>query len=93
MLRDDEQSTSAPRRYGLDEQRSGEYSDAVHFLSSLLARHALTEWDNAYAAYAELGFPLAHNARSRVVRLRGYGNAVNAEAAKAFVSSYLECRV
>lgn len=30
-------------------------------------------------------FPLAHGAASRVVRLRAYGNAINAEAAKTFI--------
>jgi len=32
-------------------------------------------------------FPLAHGAPSRVGRLRGYGNAINAEAAQAFIES------
>lgn len=35
-------------------------------------------------------FPLAHGATSRVGRLRAYGNAINAEAAKAFIRAYLE---
>lgn len=35
-------------------------------------------------------FPLAHGAAARVGRLRGYGNAINAEAAKAFIGAYLE---
>lgn len=35
-------------------------------------------------------FPLAHGAPARVGRLRGYGNAINAEAAAAFIQSYLE---
>lgn len=34
-------------------------------------------------------FPLAHGAAARVGRLRGYGNAINAEAATAFIESYL----
>lgn len=37
-------------------------------------------------------FPLAHGVAGRVGRLRAYGNAVNAEAAKEFVSAYLACR-
>lgn len=32
-------------------------------------------------------FPLAHGAPARVGRLRGYGNAINAEAATAFIES------
>lgn len=35
-------------------------------------------------------FPLAHGLPARVGRLRGYGNAINAEAAAAFVRAYLE---
>jgi len=35
-------------------------------------------------------FPLAHGAASRVVRLRAYGNAINAEAATQFIGAYLE---
>lgn len=37
-------------------------------------------------------FPLAHGAPARVGRLRAYGNAINAEAAEAFIRSYMECR-
>ena len=35
-------------------------------------------------------FPLVAGASSRVGRLRGYGNAINAEAAKAFIESVME---
>jgi DNA (cytosine-5)-methyltransferase 1 len=35
-------------------------------------------------------FPLAHGATSRVGRLRAYGNAINAEAAVAFIQAYEE---
>jgi DNA (cytosine-5)-methyltransferase 1 len=34
-------------------------------------------------------FPLAHGAPARVGRLRGYGNALNAEAATAFVQEVI----
>jgi DNA (cytosine-5)-methyltransferase 1 len=34
--------------------------------------------------------PLAHGAPARVGRLRGYGNAINAEAAQAWIEAYLE---
>jgi DNA (cytosine-5)-methyltransferase 1 len=37
-------------------------------------------------------FPLAHGAPARVGRLRGYGNAVDAIATKAFVQAVMECR-
>jgi DNA (cytosine-5)-methyltransferase 1 len=33
-------------------------------------------------------FPLAHGATNRVLKLRGYGDAINAEVAKAFIESY-----
>lgn len=36
--------------------------------------------------------PLAHGAAARVVRLRAYGNAINAEAAQTFIESWLEAR-
>lgn len=35
-------------------------------------------------------FPLAHGAPARVVRLRAYGNAINAEAAREFIEAYLD---
>lgn len=34
-------------------------------------------------------FPLVDGATARVVRLRGYGNAINAEAAKAFIEAVM----
>jgi len=37
-------------------------------------------------------FPLAHGAPARVGRLRGYGNAINAEVATAFIEAYLSIR-
>ena len=36
-------------------------------------------------------FPLAHGAPARVGRLRAYGNAVNAEAARVFIEAVMEC--
>jgi len=35
-------------------------------------------------------FPLANGAPSRVGRLRAYGNAINAEAAKEFIAAYMQ---
>ncbi|EPJ7926945.1 DNA cytosine methyltransferase [Serratia marcescens] len=35
-------------------------------------------------------FPLADGATARVGRLRAYGNAINAEAAKVFITAYLD---
>jgi len=36
-------------------------------------------------------FPLAHGAPARVGRLRGYGNAINAEAAAQMIAAAMEC--
>jgi DNA (cytosine-5)-methyltransferase 1 len=36
-------------------------------------------------------FPLAHGAAARVGRLRAYGNAINAQAARAFLEILKEC--
>ncbi|WP_423197895.1 DNA cytosine methyltransferase [Cupriavidus sp. H19C3] len=36
-------------------------------------------------------FQLAHGAPARVGRLRAYGNAINAEAARVFIESMMEC--
>lgn len=37
-------------------------------------------------------FPLAHGAPARVVRLRGYGDAIVAQVAQAFIEAYLDVR-
>ncbi|PHY81393.1 DNA cytosine methyltransferase (plasmid) [Serratia marcescens] len=37
-------------------------------------------------------FPLVDGASARVGRLRAYGNAINAEAAKVFIAAYLEAQ-
>ena len=37
-------------------------------------------------------FPLAHGAAARVGRLRAYGNAINAEAARVFIECVMECQ-
>jgi DNA (cytosine-5)-methyltransferase 1 len=34
-------------------------------------------------------FPLAHGATARVGRLRAYGNAINAEAARIFIEALM----
>ncbi|MDR2327855.1 MAG: DNA cytosine methyltransferase [Acidovorax sp.] len=36
-------------------------------------------------------FPLAHGAPARVGRLRAYGNAINAEAARVFIQAAMSC--
>lgn len=47
--------------------------------------------DGARRASAESGaFPLAYGLSARVVRLRGYGNAINPIVAATFIQAYLE---
>jgi DNA (cytosine-5)-methyltransferase 1 len=46
--------------------------------------------DGKYRPVEPGTFPLAHGSPARVGRLRGYGNAINAEQAKAFIQAYLE---
>jgi hypothetical protein len=64
----------------------------VHLLPSLLARHAHSAWGQAYEAHAEIGFPLGHNAFSRVGRLRAYGNAIVAPLAAEFIAAVMDCQ-
>ena len=47
--------------------------------------------DEKYRPVEPGTFPLAHEPPARVGRLRGYGNAIVAEQAAAFISAYLEC--
>lgn len=49
--------------------------------------------DGKYRPVEPGTFPLAHGAAARMGRLRGYGNAINAEAAKAFIEAYQEVRI
>jgi len=88
-VRNHKEVTGPSHQRGLDGQLPGEPSNPVHILSSLLARHAQAAWGHAYSTYAEIGFPLAHGARSRVGRLRAYGNAINAAAAEEFIRAHL----
>ncbi len=90
-VRRDGEQTGSSHQYGLEGQQTGERADPVPVLSSLLARHARAAWDNAHAAYAETAFPLAHGARSRVGRLRAYGNAINAQQAQIFIEECMRC--
>jgi DNA (cytosine-5)-methyltransferase 1 len=45
--------------------------------------------DGRWRAVEPGTFPLANGAASRVGRLRAYGNAINAQAAQAFIESYM----
>jgi DNA (cytosine-5)-methyltransferase 1 len=46
--------------------------------------------DGKWRAVEPGTFPLAHGAPGRVGRLRAYGNAINSEVAKTFISAYME---
>jgi DNA (cytosine-5)-methyltransferase 1 len=46
--------------------------------------------DGKWRAVEPGTFPLANGAPARVGRLRGYGNAVDAEATKIFIEAYLD---
>lgn len=85
-----QKTSSTPHRRELAEQRSDKFADVVRVLSCLLARHASTAWGDAHAAHAEIGFPLGYNANARVVRLRGYGNAIVAQCAQAFIEAVMD---
>lgn len=47
--------------------------------------------EGSYRAVRPGSFPLVDGAPARVVRLRGYGDGINAEVAKEFIKAYLDC--
>ena len=91
MLWDHEAAACASRQRGLEKQQSGERADALHILSSILARHAQTAWADAHASYAVIGFPLSRGEAARVGRLRAYGNAIVPALWAEFIGAYLDC--
>lgn len=54
-----------------------------------------TDWllcrDDKWRPVEPSTFPLAHGVPNRVGRLRGYGNAINAQAAAEFLKTYMDC--
>ena len=90
VLRNNGEIARASCERELDGQPPGERADPMRVLSSILARHASEAWANAYATYAPIGFPLERNAKARVGRLRGYGNAINAVQAQVFIEAVIE---
>jgi DNA (cytosine-5)-methyltransferase 1 len=74
--------SSSPQRSRSDEQQPGEYSDPLCGLSLEGTREITCDCWSDWLAAAKLG-------SNRTGRLRGYGNAINKEAAEAFIGAYL----
>jgi hypothetical protein len=88
VMRFDADAACAPLRRELAEQLGGQSADPLRELSSILAHHAAKCWGEACREKAgAASFPIADSAPARVGRLRAYGNAINAEAAIAFIQS------
>jgi DNA (cytosine-5)-methyltransferase 1 len=68
-----------------------------HFAADALKGHwGTADWlyctDGRWRPVEAGTFPLADGAAFRLGRLRGYGDAINAQVAKAFIESYIETR-
>ena len=86
VLRYEREPSYSSRQRGLDEQSPYELTDPLRQLSQILAHHAEDCWGKA--GWQDVGsFPLIEGAPSRVVRLRAYGNAINAEVAATFIEA------
>lgn len=92
-LRVYEEASRAPRKRELEGLSEKEHSNIMCVLSSVLARYASTAWTEAFSANEKDTFPLAHGEVNRIGRLRGYGNAIVAPLAQAFIESYLDTRL
>jgi C-5 cytosine-specific DNA methylase len=90
ILRDCSPVACPPHQRGLDEQFSGESTDVMRVLSSILARYAQAAWGEAFDKNAAATRPLIVGGISRVGRLRAYGNAICAPQAEEFIKAYLE---
>ena len=86
VLRYEREPSYSSRQRGLDEQSPYELTDPLRQLSQILAHHAEDCWGKA--GWQDVGsFPIIEGAPSRVVRLRAYGNAINAEVAATFIEA------
>ncbi len=72
-----------PGVHRLSEHRSGPTNGFWGSTDWLLCR------DGKWRPVEPGAFPLAHGAAARVGRLRGYGNAINAAQAEAFIRAYM----
>jgi hypothetical protein len=86
------QVTRSSYRRGLDQQSINQPSDAVRFLSSVLARHAQEAWGQTFERHVSDAFPLIKGVSNRVGRLRAYGNAIVPQVAAEVIRAYMECR-
>jgi DNA (cytosine-5)-methyltransferase 1 len=84
------------RQVSKDSRRSDQGSEAEGLEQrSLHSSHwSNADWiycrDEKYRPVEPGTFPLAHGATKRVGRLRGYGNAIVAQQAAAFITAYME---
>ena len=90
-----ESARRAPSRVqGTDGQRKRLRLDAGPSGSALAGFWAAADWiacrDGKWRPVEPGTFPLAHGAAARVGRLRAYGNAINAEAAREWIETYLD---
>jgi hypothetical protein len=77
-----------PQEREPERQSTRELRDALCVLSQ---DGALAEVQDFLASMS--GFPLSGKVPARVVRLRGYGNAIVPQCAQAFVEAYLEANL
>ena len=80
-----QQGAAAPSRLRIGSQRPGPTNGLWANADWLLCR------DGKWRPVEPGTFPLAHGATARVGRLRAYGNAINAEAARIFIEAAMSC--
>lgn len=83
-------SFGSPHQRGLEGQPDGEPSSSVYGLPLVLAQIASAAWEE-YAATNATPIPLlATGVKNRVIKLRGYGNAIVPAVAAEFIKAYLK---